>query len=39
MEYQQKESYTGPALTAHELLRDATGQKYRRKQMTRVRRH
>ena len=31
MEHQQKESYTEPVLTAHELLRDVTGQKYREK--------
>lgn len=31
MEYQQKESYTEPVLTAHELLRDVTRQKYREK--------
>ena len=31
MELQQKESYTEPVLTTHELLRDITGQKYREK--------
>lgn len=31
MEIQQKESYTEPVLTAHELLCDVTGQKYREK--------
>ena len=31
MEHQQKESYTEPALIAHELLRDVTGNKYREK--------
>ena len=31
MEPQQKESYTEPVVTAHELLRDITGQKYKEK--------
>jgi hypothetical protein len=28
MEHQQKESYTEPVVTTHELLRDITGNKY-----------
>jgi hypothetical protein len=31
MELQQKESYTEPVLTAHELLRDITWSKYQEK--------
>ena len=31
MEQQQKESYTEPVLTTHELLRDVTGVKYKEK--------
>lgn len=36
MELQQKETYTEPVLTKHELLRDVTGQKYREKTSDKV---
>ncbi|BCA56840.1 hypothetical protein W02_39800 [Nitrospira sp. KM1] len=32
MESHKKETYSEPVLTAHELLRDITGQKYREKE-------
>lgn len=36
MNQQQREFYTEPVLTAHELLRDVTGQKYREKTSDKV---
>ena len=36
MELSQKESYTEPVLTAHDLLRDVTGQKYNEKTSDKV---